>query len=75
VTSRPSCITECKCSVKRSLESGTRPSKELLNGRRNMQCVRKVAVELGSGTEIWLSILKLPLKCAVVSLYSPANSG
>jgi hypothetical protein len=35
-----------------------------------IQCVRKVAVPLGYGTSIWLSVLKLPLKCAVVSLYS-----
>jgi hypothetical protein len=30
----------------------------------------KVAVHLGYGTYIWLSVSKLPLKCAVVSLYS-----
>jgi hypothetical protein len=35
-----------------------------------IQCVRKVAVHLGYGTQIWLSLFKLPLKCAVVSLYS-----
>jgi hypothetical protein len=35
-----------------------------------VQCVRKVAVHLGYGTYIWLSVSKLPLKCAVVSLYS-----
>jgi hypothetical protein len=34
------------------------------------QCVRKVAVHLGYVTYIWLSLSKLPLKCAVVSLYS-----
>jgi hypothetical protein len=42
--------------------------------RRNVicfvQCVRKVAVHLGYGTYICLSVSKLPLKCAVVSLYS-----
>jgi hypothetical protein len=38
--------------------------------RKELQCVRKVAVHLDSGTEIWLSVLKLSLKCAVVSLYS-----
>jgi hypothetical protein len=27
-------------------------------------------VHLGYGTEIWLSVSELPLKCAVVSLYS-----
>jgi hypothetical protein len=27
-------------------------------------------VHLGYGTKIWLSVWKLPLKCAVVSLYS-----
>jgi hypothetical protein len=32
-----------------------------------IECVRKVAVHLGYGT---LSVLKLPLKCAVVSLHS-----
>jgi hypothetical protein len=37
---------------------------------RIVQCVRKVAVHLGYGTQIWLSVSKLPLKCAVVSLYS-----
>jgi hypothetical protein len=35
-----------------------------------IQCLRKVAVHLGYGTQIWLSVSKLPLKCAVVSLYS-----
>jgi hypothetical protein len=35
-----------------------------------IQYVRKVAVHLGYGTKIWLSVSKLPLKCAVVSLYS-----
>jgi hypothetical protein len=35
-----------------------------------LQCVRKVAVHLGYGTYICLSVSKLPLKCAVVSLYS-----
>jgi hypothetical protein len=35
-----------------------------------VQCVRKVAVHLGYGTYVWLSVSKLPLKCAVVSLYS-----
>jgi hypothetical protein len=33
-------------------------------------CVRKVAVRLGYGTFIWLPVSKLPLQCAVVSLYS-----
>jgi hypothetical protein len=35
-----------------------------------IQCVRKVAVHLGYGTQIWFSVSKLPLECAVVSLYS-----
>jgi hypothetical protein len=35
-----------------------------------IQCVRKVAVHLGYGTWIWLSVLKFTLKYAVVSLYS-----
>jgi hypothetical protein len=35
-----------------------------------IQCVRKVAVHLGYGTYIWLSVSKLPLKCTVVSLHS-----
>jgi hypothetical protein len=35
-----------------------------------IECIQKVAVYLGYGTKIWLSELKLPLKCAVVSLYS-----
>jgi hypothetical protein len=35
-----------------------------------LQCVRKVAVHLGYGRYIWLSVKKLPLKCAAVSLYS-----
>jgi hypothetical protein len=35
-----------------------------------IQCVRKVVVHLGNGTYIWLPISKLPLRCAVVSLYS-----
>jgi hypothetical protein len=34
------------------------------------RCVRKVAVHLGYGTYIWLSVPKLRLQCAVVSLYS-----
>jgi hypothetical protein len=34
------------------------------------QCVRKVAVHLGYSTWIWLSVSELPLKCAVVVLYS-----
>jgi NADH:ubiquinone oxidoreductase subunit H len=38
--------------------------------KRLLQCVRKVAVHLGYGTYIWLSVPKLPLQCAVVSLYS-----
>jgi hypothetical protein len=33
-----------------------------------IQCVRKVTVRLGYGTYIWLSVSKLLLKCAVVSL-------
>jgi hypothetical protein len=37
------------------------------------QCFRKVAVHLGYGTYIWLSVSKLPLQCAVVSLYSVAK--
>jgi hypothetical protein len=32
--------------------------------------VRKVAVHLGYGTYICLTVSKLPLQCAVVSLYS-----
>jgi hypothetical protein len=35
-----------------------------------IQYVRKVALHLGYGTQIWLSVSKLPLKSAVVSLYS-----
>jgi hypothetical protein len=35
-----------------------------------IQCVWKVSVHLGYGTKIWLSVSKLLLKCAVVSLYS-----
>jgi hypothetical protein len=35
-----------------------------------IQCVRKVTLHLGYGTQIWLSVSTLPLKCAVVSLYS-----
>jgi hypothetical protein len=35
-----------------------------------MQCIQKVAVHLGYGAYIWLSVSKLLLKCAVVSLYS-----
>jgi hypothetical protein len=35
-----------------------------------IQYVRKVAVHLGYGTYIWMSVPKLPLQCAVVSLYS-----
>jgi hypothetical protein len=38
--------------------------------KHNLQCVRKVAVHLGYGTKIWLSVSKLPLQCAVVSLCS-----
>jgi hypothetical protein len=34
------------------------------------QCIWKVAVHLGYGTWIWLSVSKFLLKCAVVSLYS-----
>jgi hypothetical protein len=30
-----------------------------------VQCVRKVALQLGYGTYIWLSVSKLPLKCDV----------
>jgi hypothetical protein len=37
---------------------------------RKVQSVRKVAVHLGYGTYIWLSVSKLPLQCAVVSLHS-----
>jgi hypothetical protein len=32
-------------------------------------------VQLGYGTQIWLSVSKLPLKCAVVSLYSLVKQG
>jgi hypothetical protein len=35
-----------------------------------IQWIRKVALRLDYGTWIWLSVSKLPLKCAVVSLYS-----
>jgi hypothetical protein len=35
-----------------------------------IQCVRRVAAHFGYGTWIWLSVSKLPLQCAVVSLYS-----
>jgi hypothetical protein len=35
-----------------------------------IQCVREVAVHLGYGTYMWLSVSKLPLKCAVVPLFS-----
>jgi hypothetical protein len=35
-----------------------------------IQSVRKVAVHLCYGTEVWLSVSKLPSKCAVVLLYS-----
>jgi hypothetical protein len=38
-----------------------------------IQSVRKVAVHLGYGTQIWLSVPKLPLQCAVVSLSSVAK--
>jgi hypothetical protein len=36
----------------------------------DIQCVRKVSVHLGYDTYIWLSVPKLPLQCAAVSLYS-----
>jgi hypothetical protein len=35
-----------------------------------IQCVWKVVVHLGYGTQIWMLVLYLLLKCAVVSLYS-----
>jgi hypothetical protein len=35
-----------------------------------LQCIQKVAVHLRYGMYIWLSVSKLPLKHAVVSLYS-----
>jgi hypothetical protein len=35
-----------------------------------IQRVRKVAVHLGHSAYFWLSVSKLPLQCAVVSLYS-----
>jgi hypothetical protein len=38
-----------------------------------IQCIQKVAVHLGYSTYIWLSVSKLPLKCAVDSLYSVAK--
>jgi hypothetical protein len=38
--------------------------------RTVIQCVRRVAVHLGYDTQIWLSVTNLPLKYAVVSLYS-----
>jgi hypothetical protein len=41
----------------------------------NLQRVRKVAVHLGYGTQIWLSVSKLPSKCAVVSLYPVVITG
>jgi hypothetical protein len=37
--------------------------------RTEIQYVRKVAVHLGYGTYIWLSVSKLQFKCAVISLY------
>jgi hypothetical protein len=33
-------------------------------------CVQKGTVHLGYDAWIWLPVLKLPLKCAVVSVYS-----
>jgi hypothetical protein len=39
------------------------------------QCVRKVAVHLGYGTQIWLSVTKFPLKCAVFHCIQLLNSG
>jgi hypothetical protein len=36
----------------------------------HVKFIRKVALHLGYGTYIWLSVLKLPLQCAIVSLYS-----
>jgi hypothetical protein len=42
----------------------------LTNAKLIIQCFLKVAVHLGYGTLIWLSVSKLPLQCAVVSLYS-----
>jgi hypothetical protein len=35
-----------------------------------LPCVRKVGVDVGCGPQVWLCLLKVPLKCAVVSLYS-----
>jgi hypothetical protein len=35
-----------------------------------IRCIQKVTVQLGYSTKIWLSVSKLLLKCAVVSLYS-----
>jgi hypothetical protein len=37
---------------------------------QHITCVRKVAVHLGYGTYIWLSVTKLTLQCAVIWLYS-----
>jgi heterodisulfide reductase subunit C len=37
-----------------------------VNNETIIQFVRKVAVRFGYRTEIWLSVSKLPLKCAVV---------
>jgi hypothetical protein len=42
----------------------------LLSSAKLYSAFRKVAVHLGYGTKIWLSVSKLPLKWAVVSLYS-----
>jgi hypothetical protein len=38
-----------------------------------IECVRKVAVHIGYGTYIWLSVSNLPLQCVDVSLYSVVN--
>jgi hypothetical protein len=35
-----------------------------------VQCIWKIAVHVCYSTQIWLSVSKLPLQCAVVSLYS-----
>jgi hypothetical protein len=38
-----------------------------------LRCVRNVALHLGYSTCFWLSVSNLPLKCAVVSMYSVVN--
>jgi hypothetical protein len=45
-----------------------------MGGKLFIQCVWKVTVHLGYGTQSWLLVLKLLLKCAVVSLYSDVKT-